>query len=123
VYVKRTGCRRLLALIAGLPEDAAVWRQDKPGWSQQDELLATVAEAIDAWGRQIVLAVQCGPLKRPQLPPALVDLQHPDRPRRDATKAPDQAGSSAGSPARSARQIDVAAARRFFGQQGIRSGR
>jgi hypothetical protein len=102
-----------------------VWRPDKSGWTQQDELLATVSETVDAWGRLVVLSAQRGPLKKPTLPPALVDLRHPDRPRRDATKAsrPPVDPTARDDHGHARTRIDVAAARRFFGQQGIRSRR
>lgn len=66
-------------MFNGLPEEAATWREDRPGWSQQDELLATCAELIDAWGRQLLSALvavhggSIGSLGEP------LRIGHPDR--------------------------------------------
>ena len=45
--VRVEGVRRVLALVTGLPLEAAVWRQERPQWTTEHELLATVAEVID----------------------------------------------------------------------------
>jgi hypothetical protein len=42
--------RRLCALVEGLPPDAAIERIDGQQWTVSDELLALVAERVDAWG-------------------------------------------------------------------------
>jgi len=87
-------------LIKGLPEDAAVWRQDKPGWTQQDELLATIAELQAESERRIVYWLQVvaaghGRIYKdltPEVPePLLTRFDHPDRP-----KPPPAASSPAG---------------------------
>jgi len=46
------GVRRLLALVRGLPPDSATWRQEH-GWGHQEELLASLLELTDAWGRAL----------------------------------------------------------------------
>lgn len=79
-----SGCRRLLALINGLPVEAAVWRQDKPSWNQDHELLASLIETIDRWGR-IQTDLACG--KKVQVP-APVRVTHPDRPEPAAPPKP-----------------------------------
>lgn len=74
---RTAGCRRLFALLVGLPEDAAVWREEMGGWSRQDELAAVAVEATDFWGR--VLAQMWG-AKDHELPDP-VRIEHPDRVR------------------------------------------
>jgi len=62
-----------------LPPDAAAFREDQPGWTQQDELLATLIEVSDAWGRQIVatlVALHGGKVRFPDP----MRVRHPDRP-------------------------------------------
>lgn len=66
----------MLALVKGLPGDAAVWRQDKRHWSQTDELLATLIEQSDYWQRRLLMAWGA---KRLPPPP---QINHPDRPGR-----------------------------------------
>jgi hypothetical protein len=92
-----------------------VWRDEKPKWSQQDELLATVSEVVDAWGRRIMFAVSQGPVKKPRFPESIVDLHHPDRPSAPRTAvqraAPRRPRDEHG---RAAAEIDLAAANRFF---------
>jgi hypothetical protein len=44
------GVRRLLALVNGLPPEAALWREEM-AWTAQDELAARSIEVIDGWGR------------------------------------------------------------------------
>ena len=73
--------RRILALIQGLPIDSATWRQDKPGWTNQDELAARAVEGVNHWG--FITARLLGAKK-----PPLVErsLTHPDRPTDEAEK-------------------------------------
>lgn len=50
------GCRRLWALVRGLPDDAVVWREEHEQaqqWTTQDELGALLIEVTDMWGRAI----------------------------------------------------------------------
>lgn len=61
-------------LLRGLPPDSNVWRNGY--WTQQDELLARVIEAVDWWGW--VSAYQRGGSKAFPKPPGPVT--HPDRP-------------------------------------------
>lgn len=69
-----------------MPEDAAVWRPDKLGWTQQDELLATNAELVNEGIRMLAywLQVVAAPGYRnltPELPPPFISrFEHPDRP-------------------------------------------
>jgi hypothetical protein len=80
--------RRMLALIKGLPDDAAVWRPDRTGWSQQDELAAMQIELHDQATRALVYWLQVvvqsqAPRFRARLPDPMVGpIEHPDRPRR-----------------------------------------
>jgi hypothetical protein len=70
--------RRLLALIRGLPPDAATFRDEQPSWTQRDELLATLVEVTDAWGRQVVatlVALHGGKVRLPEP----VRVRHPER--------------------------------------------
>jgi hypothetical protein len=69
--------RRLLALIKGLPSDAAVWREDQPGWTRQDEWSALTIEALDHWGPLIFVALGGEASK---LPSPVRLFEHPDRP-------------------------------------------
>ena len=51
------GVRRLLSLIGGLPQTSAVWRAaHDDGWTQQDELLATIVDML-GMNNQLILAV------------------------------------------------------------------
>lgn len=85
----------------------------EPRWTQQDELLASVSESVDAWSRIIVHAVQFGPVKQPKLPPSMVKWEHPARqskppaPTAVEMRPRDEDG-------RVPVAIDPAAARRFF---------
>jgi hypothetical protein len=59
--------------------EATVWREERSDWTQQDELLATCVEVIDAWGRQLVatlVAVNGGKLRDQGEP---LRIRHPDR--------------------------------------------
>jgi hypothetical protein len=77
--------RRLLALIQGLPPDAATWREDTPNWSQQDELVASLIETTAAWGNQMVSALIAVHGGKPQsIEP--VRIEHPDRPMPEKPK-------------------------------------
>lgn len=51
------GVRRVLALVTGLPLEAAAWRADGPDWTRQDELLAVNAEVADAGFRAVFQAL------------------------------------------------------------------
>lgn len=76
--MERTGCRRLLALIRNLPQDCASATPEER-WTQQDELLAAIAEAVDAGARGIVDAsVQVWTGKQPKLGKPL-RITHPGR--------------------------------------------
>jgi hypothetical protein len=46
----RVSLRRLWVLIKGLPPSATVWTGEAQ-WTRQDELLASLVERVDAWGR------------------------------------------------------------------------
>jgi hypothetical protein len=70
-----SGCRRLWALIRGLPPGSAVHRDGKM-WSQQDELLATIIERGDHWGHWQTVGTRA--FKRGQVP-VLPRIEHPDR--------------------------------------------
>lgn len=88
--MKGTGCRRLLALIRGLPEDAAIWRQDKPRWTQEHELAAATVEALNHW--LPILAAQWA-AKGTKFPAPQRIFTHPDRPaerQSRVTEDPDQ---------------------------------
>lgn len=55
----RTGVRRLLALVKGLPSDSATSRSVNTGgepWSMQDELLAALVEMVDQSNRMFFSA-------------------------------------------------------------------
>lgn len=68
-----TGCRRLWALVRGLPVDAAVHRDGKL-WSQADELAAVAIERADVWGWRLTHAT--GRFRKvPEMPP----IKHPAR--------------------------------------------
>lgn len=47
------GCRRILALVKGLPEDAACNRRDGKVWTGMHELVAFQIELTDVWGRNL----------------------------------------------------------------------
>lgn len=71
--------RRILALVRGLPPDSATFRQDRPGWTQQDEWMAQLVESIDHWGAlQFFLAPNRKKNAKPPPPQRL--FKHPDRP-------------------------------------------
>jgi hypothetical protein len=58
--------------------EAAVWREDKPGWTQQDELIACLIETTATWGQHMVhalIAVHGG--RPPRVKP--MRIEHPDR--------------------------------------------
>lgn len=78
------GVRRLLALITGLPMDAAVWREERPQWTTEHELLATVAEVNDAGFRALFAALGGKANGKP------LRIEHPQR----ATRRPAERGSS-----------------------------
>ena len=67
--------------MRGLPEDAAVWRQDRRGWTQADELAASQIEITDLWGRILAVVLGAKPGKLPK-PPTI------DHPGRRAPEAP-----------------------------------
>lgn len=43
--------------MSSLPEEAATWREGKPAWTVQDELLAQAVERADVWGRLTFTAI------------------------------------------------------------------
>lgn len=65
--------RRILALITGLPMDAAVWREERPQWTSEHELLATIAEVTDSGFRGLYAALGGKPGGKP------LQIQHPHR--------------------------------------------
>lgn len=70
----------MVALVAGLPEDAAVWREVRPYWSQQEELLATMAEVMDRRLLDLIgVVVEVASGKKAKLPKSL-EIKHKDRP-------------------------------------------
>lgn len=54
--IDNDGCRRLWALVEGLPYDSATWREDNE-WTNTDELLAANLELSDAWSRLLFRAL------------------------------------------------------------------
>lgn len=68
-------------MIRGLPEEAATWRQDKPGWTREDEWSARVIESLEHWGPVLVMAMSGA--KASQLPSPSRLFEHPDRPEPD----------------------------------------
>lgn len=74
IEVGASGCRRLWALVRGLPVDAAVWR-DGRHWTQQDELSAVAIERADVWGHRLTVASRAFKGKVPEMP----RIEHPDR--------------------------------------------
>jgi hypothetical protein len=50
VEFRRMPARRLWAMIENLPLSSPVWSGDEQ-WTRTDELLATIFERIDGWGR------------------------------------------------------------------------
>lgn len=94
-----------MALVVGLPEDSAVWRQDKPTWTLQDELLALNAEVVDARMRDLLsVTVQAASGKRPKLGEPL-KITHVGR-------------GNAPAPKPRSKKIDPEAVTRFFGPVG-----
>jgi hypothetical protein len=83
----------VLALVRGLPAEAAAFRDEQPNWTQQDELLASLIEVTDAWGRQIVsalVAVHGGKVRLPEG----VRIKHEDRPEHEAPPKPTATSSA-----------------------------
>ena len=80
------GVRRLLALITGLPMDAAVWREERPQWTTDHELLATAAEVNDAGFRAVFQALGGKPKGKP------LQIEHPHRKPRKSTSGSESAG-------------------------------
>jgi hypothetical protein len=74
VQVGVSGCRRLWALVRGLPVDAAVWRDGKH-WTQRDELAAIGIERADIWGHRLTMASRAFKGRIPEMP----QIEHPDR--------------------------------------------
>jgi hypothetical protein len=74
VEVGVSGCRRLWALVRGLPVDAAVWRDGKH-WTQADELQAIAIERSDIWGHRLTVALRAFKGRVPEMP----RIEHPDR--------------------------------------------
>lgn len=63
------GVRRLVVMLKGLPPDAAIWRDQQKGWTQQDEWFASLLELTDSWWRNLFTAFG----KKPQGKPLHVD--------------------------------------------------
>jgi hypothetical protein len=82
--VERTGCRRLWALIAGLPPDSALRRRGKQ-WTTAHELAARQVESTVDYLRVIARANGVK-FKGPAPPP----VEHPDRPSAAPVDAPVQ---------------------------------
>lgn len=83
------GCRRLWALVSGLPAESATWRQES--WPIEAELAATQVELTDIWGRALFAALGGKPpgepihVQRPgetALPKRKRGLSDPDEIRR-----------------------------------------
>lgn len=76
--------RRLLALIRGLPPEAAVWepeRAERAGWGLTEELLANLIETVDRARIDIVRGtVEAAGGKLRSVPQPL-RLEHPGRDR------------------------------------------
>jgi hypothetical protein len=67
---ERIELRRLMALVNGLPRDAATWREEREEaerWTQTDELLAVMIEVTDMWSHLIFKAAG-GKLRKPHKP-------------------------------------------------------
>lgn len=69
--------------MTGLPpDDAATFREEKPGWTKQDELLARVVEVSDFWGRfqfQMLHGLATGKWPAKKSMPPLQTVEHPAR--------------------------------------------
>ena len=65
-------------LATHLPPEAAVWRQDTPDWTRQDEWAARTLESIEHWGPVLFMALTGG--KGRAKPPVRI-FDHPDRPK------------------------------------------
>lgn len=93
--IRHYGARRLIALIAGLPDDSQIGRDEQP-WTFRDELAALQLEQTGEWGRALAL-VFAG--KKTTLP-APLQIQRP-RAADDKKKAtPEQAAAFFGRLAR-----------------------
>jgi hypothetical protein len=68
--------------VNGLPPEASTWREDAPGWTNQDELVAVTAEIVGHL-RDVTIAHLTGAKK---IPPFERLLEHPDRPKPQAKK-------------------------------------
>lgn len=74
------GWRRLAALILGLPEDASLWREVRPTWTGEHELLALGVEYNDRRLTELMaVIVKTMTGKELKLGKPL-RLEHPDRP-------------------------------------------
>lgn len=67
-----------MALIQGLPSEAAIYRDEQQGWSLQDELLAVSIEVTDMWGRAIVSSIAAVNGQKAKLGKP-VRIDHPER--------------------------------------------
>lgn len=76
--MQTAGCRRLWALIAGLPPDSAFRRQGRV-WTQAHELAAVGIERAEHWGSALV-QMSGRVLKDGAKPPPGIQITHPDRP-------------------------------------------
>lgn len=78
--------RRLVVLAYGLPPESMTRRQGRV-WTQEHELLAVVAERVEAWGRShALLLLGLGGVKKHDLPD-FGDSLHFDHPDRGDAKA------------------------------------
>lgn len=59
--------------------EAAVWRQDKPVWTNEDERAAQIVEAINWQGYEVLSGLILMAGGKPSLPEPQ-RIQHPDRP-------------------------------------------
>lgn len=78
--------RRILALVHGLPMEAAVWREERPQWTTEHELLATAAEVSDAGFRAVFQALGGKPKGKP------LQIEHQHRRPRKSTGAGESSG-------------------------------
>jgi hypothetical protein len=65
-------------LVNGLPPEAATWRVEGRQWTNRDELLAIVAERVDAWGL-INARLHVDKKHQGQLPTSPLQISRPTR--------------------------------------------
>lgn len=78
--MQRTGVRRLLALVKGLPQTATSARPEE-SWTRENELAARIAETIDAVGRAQLQAWTGKDAGNPLV------IEHPGRTTTETAKA------------------------------------